>query len=121
MYSMINKEFVKIITILNEIDFFGTEKMDYKIKKNRLILKLKVLPGANKNYIDLVKNNELIIKIKAVPEKGKANKELINFLSKLLKIAKSEVNIVAGKTSRHKLISLPETTVIFLKNYLTGN
>ena len=95
--------------------------MDYKIKDSRLFIKLKIIPGASKNFIDSVKNNELIIKIKAIPSKGKANSELIKFLSKLLRIAKSEIIIIAGKTSRHKLISLPETAFIFFKRYLTGD
>ena len=46
---------------------------------------------------------------------------LLSVNDALLKISKSEVNIITGITSRHKLLSLPETAVIFFKDYLTGN
>lgn len=44
-----------------------------------------------------------IIKLKAVPEKGKANKELINFLSKL---TGKKATIVSGFKSKEKIIEL---------------
>ncbi|MBG7617815.1 MAG: DUF167 domain-containing protein, partial [Chloroflexi bacterium] len=40
------------------------------------------------------------------PTKGKANKELVSFLSKKLKLAKSDVLIVSGHTTRQKLIAV---------------
>lgn len=93
--------------------------MDYKLKDNKLLIKIKVIPGAGKNAIDRVMNNELVIKIKAAPEKGKANKELIRYLSKELRIAKSEIVIISGTVSRHKYLSLPESSLIYFKKYLT--
>ena len=93
--------------------------MNYKIKNKKLFIKLKIIPGSKINFIDTVKNDELVIKIKAAPEKGKANKELIKYLSKKLKTAKSEIKIISGSTSRHKLISLPESSFIYLKDFLT--
>ena len=95
--------------------------MVYIIKDNKLIIKVKVIPGSSRNYIDTVKNNELVIKINAVPEKGKANKELIKFLAKELNTVKSEIDIISGSTSRHKLLSLPEASYKHLKDYLTCN
>ena len=39
-----------------------------------------------------------------MPEKGKANKELIAFLAKKLKIAKSSLQIISGELDRWKKI-----------------
>ena len=48
----------------------------------------------------------LKIHVISVPEKGKANKELLDFLSKVLDIAKSSIEIVSGETDRWKKIFL---------------
>lgn len=48
----------------------------------------------------------LKISICAAPEKGKANKELIDFLAKKLKIAKSSFEIVSGELDKYKKISI---------------
>jgi uncharacterized protein (TIGR00251 family) len=93
--------------------------LEYKIKNSKLYIRVKIIPNSGRNFIDSVKNGELIIKIKAVPEKGKANNELIRFLSKEIKTSKSGINIISGQTSRHKYLSLPESSFDFLKKYLT--
>lgn len=41
-----------------------------------------------------------------MPEKGKANKELIAFLAKKLKIAKSSLQIISGELDRWKKIAI---------------
>lgn len=46
----------------------------------------------------------LKISINSVPEKGKANAELISFLAKKLKIAKSQISIISGELDRYKKI-----------------
>ncbi len=46
----------------------------------------------------------LKVNVVSVPEKGKANRELISFISKKLKIAKSYFEIVSGETDRYKKI-----------------
>lgn len=46
----------------------------------------------------------LKINVIAPPEKGKANAELIKFLSKTLKIAKSDFTILSGELDRYKKI-----------------
>ena len=46
----------------------------------------------------------LKINVISVPEKGKANQELINWLAKQLKIAKSQFSIVSGELDRYKKI-----------------
>ncbi len=67
---------------------------------------VKVTPKSSKNECLGWKNDQLIIKLKALPEKNKANDELIRFLSKMLKIAKSDISIIAGHTSRIKTVCI---------------
>lgn len=56
-------------------------------------------------------DNEDYLKISviSVPEKGKANSELISWLSKQLKIAKSDFSIVSGELDRYKKILITNT------------
>jgi uncharacterized protein len=71
-----------------------------------MILEVKITPNAPRNEILRWEGTRLVIKIKGVPEKGKVNENLIEFLSKTLKIAKSQIKIVAGQTSRLKKLEI---------------
>jgi len=53
----------------------------------------------------------LKIKLKAPPVEGAANKELIKFLSKLLKVSKSDIVIKKGETSKNKEIEISNQTI----------
>ena len=71
--------------------------------ENSLIIKLKISPNASKNEI-IKSDTEIKIKITAQPIENKANKALIEFLSKTLRIAKSNIEIVKGETSKEKTL-----------------
>jgi hypothetical protein len=73
---------------------------------NGILFEVKIIPKSSKNEIIGWEENRLKVKIKEIPEKGKANKELIGFLSKTLKIAKSNIKIVKGETSRIKKVEI---------------
>ena len=70
------------------------------------IIHIKVVPNSSKSEICL-KDSEIKIKIKAKPIDNLANEELIRFLSKEFKIAKSDIKILKGHTSKYKTIELP--------------
>jgi uncharacterized protein (TIGR00251 family) len=48
----------------------------------------------------------LRIRLKAIPEKGKANEALIAFLSEILQVPKSHIQITSGHTSRLKRVAI---------------
>lgn len=50
------------------------------------------------------------MRVSAPPVKGKANRELIAFLSRLLNVSRSRVDIVTGRTSRSKVIAIDGLT-----------
>ena len=72
----------------------------------KMDISVKVIPRASKTEIAEQTKNFLKIRLKAVPEKGKANQELINFLAKHFKVAKSQIEIVKGLTSKNKLVRI---------------
>ena len=76
------------------------------IKDDYLIIDVKVIPNSSKNSI----SNEgefLKIKLTAPPVDNKANKALIEYLAKLLKVSKSSVELLSGEASKNKKFKLP--------------
>ncbi len=71
---------------------------------------VQVQPGAGQSKVVSFTSNILQVKIAAPPVKGRANKELMGFLSGLLGVSKSSINIEKGMTSRRKLIAISGLT-----------
>ena len=65
----------------------------------RLLVEVKVIPGAARSLVAGVRDGALLLRIAAAPEKGKANEELRALLSRALGLPKSEIVIVAGAAS----------------------
>ncbi len=89
--------------------------------ENSLIIKLKISPNASKNEI-IKSDTEIKVKITAQPIENKANKALIEFLSKTLKIAKSNIEIVKGETSKEKTLlfkNISSDKMVEIKSLLT--
>ena len=78
-----------------------------------MTLQLKTHPNA-KNDRFIYQNGILEIWIKAPATEGKANKYLIDFLSQILDISKSLINITKGGQSKFKqvLIEVEEKLVL---------
>ncbi len=76
-----------------------------KQTKEGLILNIKISPNSSKNVI-LRDETGLKIKLTAQPIEGKANKALVEFLSKQLKIPKTSIEILKGETSKEKTLLL---------------
>ena len=71
--------------------------------KDGFLITVKVSPNAKKN--EIIKTTDGIkIKIASQPVDGKANKSVIEFLSKLFKVPKSNFEIVKGQSSKDKTI-----------------
>ena len=71
-------------------------------KEKKTILSVKVRPRSSINCITGWEGEVLKVQLKALPEKGSANKELIAFLSKELKIPQKQIIIAHGHKGRQK-------------------
>lgn len=79
------------------------EKKIFEETKDGLVVRLKIIPNSSRN--ELIWGNEgLKVKITAQPIENKANKALIEFLSKTLKIAKSNIQIIKGELNKEKTL-----------------
>ncbi len=74
-----------------------------------LIVRIRIIPNSSKN--EFVWEDEFIkIKITAQPIENKANKALVEFLSKKLKTAKSNINIIKGELNKEKTLFIKDLT-----------
>jgi uncharacterized protein (TIGR00251 family) len=69
-------------------------------------IKVKVIPGAPKVQVMVISKEELKVKVVSPPDKGKANRELIELLAGHYGVAKSQIRIIRGETSRNKVIEI---------------
>lgn len=70
-------------------------------------LAVRVTPRASRNeVVELLDDGTIKIRIAAPPSDQEANETLIEFLSEILGVQKSRLDIVAGVAGRDKLISV---------------
>ncbi len=73
---------------------------------NEVKISLRVYPNASRNEIVGFTDGVLRVKVSAPPSKGKANRELITFLSRLLRVGKDSINVIKGHTTRNKVVAI---------------
>lgn len=71
-----------------------------------LLLDIKVTPRANENKIVGWQNGYLVLRVRPIASDGKANIAVIQLLADTYSLKKSQIEIVAGQTSRIKRIRL---------------
>ncbi len=81
------------------------KKSDSKTK-NELTLKIKVEPRSSRAGIIGPYGDALKVKLTSPPVEGKANKELINILAKEFSIARKDIEIISGQSSKNKIVKL---------------
>ncbi len=84
-------------------------KRDFHLHDGKVgsAIAVRVTPRASRNKIaEILPDGTIKIHIAAPPVDGEANEKLIDFLSDVLNIPKSRLDIVAGVSGRDKLISV---------------
>jgi uncharacterized protein (TIGR00251 family) len=71
-----------------------------------VLLLLKVQPRASRNEVAGLLGNELKLKVTAPPVDAAANEAVVQFIAELLDCPRSCVQLIRGRTSRHKQILL---------------
>ena len=80
--------------------------LPYSKAKDGIIIEVKVDPRSSRNEIVGVVEKTVRIKLTAPPVGGAANDLLIKLLAEKFDIRKSDVIIMKGESSRHKLVKL---------------
>lgn len=90
----------------------------FKETADGLIVRIKIVPNSSKNAV-VWENEGIKVKITAQPIENKANKALIDFLSKNLKIAKSNIYIIKGELNKEKTLLINGIDEATFKDYLS--
>lgn len=69
-------------------------------------LDIKVIPNASKNLVK-ADGAQLKVYVTAPPTDNKANQAVIEVLAGHFGVAKRQVQIIRGQTSRHKVVEIP--------------
>jgi uncharacterized protein (TIGR00251 family) len=70
-------------------------------------LRVRVKPRSSRRAVLDCRDGVWQVSLTSPPEGGKANKELLKLLSKMLKVAVSQMEIQSGEKSRNKSIAIP--------------
>jgi len=77
-----------------------------------MIFSIHVRPGSKESKIDaMLDETTLKISVAAPAKEGRANRELIRFLSKTLKTAQSNIEMVRGLQTRLKHVDIAGVTM----------
>ena len=73
--------------------------------KDGTLLTLRVSPGAKRTSIeDLYGESALKLRVAAPPADGRANAEVERFLAGLLRVSRSDVDLIQSSSSRDKVV-----------------
>jgi uncharacterized protein (TIGR00251 family) len=68
-------------------------------------IKIRALPRSAKNeVVGKMADGTLKVKLTAAPVDGKANEALIGLLAEYFQVTKSKIKLVAGATSKNKVV-----------------
>lgn len=86
-----------------------SDKRSFKLHDSQsgAAIAVRVTPRASKNEIYQIQDDGTIkIRLTAPPVEGQANQGLIAFLSEILNVRPSQIEIVAGMTGKDKLVTI---------------
>lgn len=69
-------------------------------------INVKAKPNSREEKVEKIDENNFVVSVKEPPEKGKANNAIRNALAIYFKIGSARVKIVAGFSSRNKVIEI---------------
>ncbi len=89
-----------------------------KESNGAVTLTIKVVPRASKNQVAGMEGDAIKVRLNAPPVEGKANDALVEFLADILNVARSQIEIVTGQTSRHKVVRIRGVTAKIIEDNL---
>ncbi|MCJ7512358.1 MAG: DUF167 domain-containing protein [Anaerolineales bacterium] len=74
-------------------------------------LTIRVTPRARRTEVaGMLEDGTIRIRVAAPPVEGKANEELLDFLSKALRIRRNRIEVIVGEKGLDKLVSIRDLT-----------
>jgi uncharacterized protein (TIGR00251 family) len=79
-------------------------KLEVRSHRNGATVRARVRPGAPRTGVVGERAGALRVALAAPPEKGRANRELLRFLAKALRLPRAGLELVGGERSRDKVV-----------------
>lgn len=86
--------------------------LSLKEEKNGISLKITVVPNSAQTYIVGIIEGVVKIKLNSPPIEGKANKEVIEYFSKIINVPKTSIKILKGEKNKHKTLFIKGDTEV---------
>lgn len=83
-----------------------------------MVLQLRVQPRSPVNRVGGVQGEALKVHLTAPPVEGQANEALIRFLADRLGVPRASVRLLAGQSSRHKVVRVEGVTGLAVRERL---
>ncbi len=80
------------------------------VGEEEAVIRVRLSPHSSRNALLREQNGVLRVQLTAPPVEGKANRALIAFLAKTLRIPKRAVTIVSGEKARDKTLAIQGMT-----------
>lgn len=97
-----------------------TPPLELVCREGTIGLKVKVKPKSHRTAITAIDDDgTLVVSLAAAPHDGLANRELIHFLANIAGLPRTRVELVAGPSSRVKLIRFHGADAADLRQRLT--
>jgi len=71
-----------------------------------VLLQISVMPNAKRTEVDGLHDGALRVRLAAPPIEGRANEALVAWLAKSLGVAKRDVELLRGESSRRKQVAI---------------
>lgn len=89
-----------------------------KEQGGRLLLQVYVQPKSSRNALVGIHDGALKLAVTSPPVDGKANKAVTDYLAKALGLARRDVCLQSGHTSRRKVVAISGTTMEELREHI---
>lgn len=86
----------------------NSERLELETRSEGVVLPVKAQPGAGRNELRGLQDGALKVCVTQIAEKGKANKAIVEFLAKALKLRKSQIELFSGELSTQKKFLVTE-------------
>jgi len=94
--------------------------MTFREANGAVTFAVKLVPRASRNELVGVEGDALKIRLTAPPVEGKANAALVKFLAEFLKVSRSQIEIVSGEKSKHKMVRVRGVTAALIQTKTTS-
>lgn len=94
-------------------------ELDVRERGDSVRFAVRVQPRAARSTVEGVRDGALRVRLAAPPVEGAANEELVRLLARRLGVARRDVSIVGGATSRSKLVDVRGVSAEAVRSLVT--